>query len=51
MHVYSLGSRLLISSKVLAEIVNFMQENNITDAKILEAFYLGKIFDIVESYR
>ena len=33
------------------EIVNFMQENNITDAKLLEAYYLGKIFDIVESYK
>ena len=33
------------------DIVNFMQENNITDAKIVEAYYLGKVFDIVESYR
>ena len=28
-----------------------MQENNITDAKLLEAYYLAKIFDIVESYK
>jgi len=33
------------------EIVTFMQENNITDAKLLEAYYLAKIFEIVESYK
>ena len=33
------------------DIVKFMKENNITDAKVLEAYYLGKIFDIVESYK
>ena len=33
------------------EIANFMKEKNITDARLLEAYYLGKIFDIVESYK
>ena len=33
------------------EIVAFMKENNITDAKLLEAYYLAKIFEIVESYK
>ena len=33
------------------EIVTFMKENNITDAKLLEAYYLAKIFEIVESYK
>ena len=28
-----------------------MKENNITDAKLLEAYYLAKIFEIVESYK
>ena len=33
------------------EIVAFMKEKNITDAKLLEAYYLAKIFEIVESYK
>jgi hypothetical protein len=28
-----------------------MKEKNITDAKLLEAYYLAKIFEIVESYK
>jgi len=32
------------------QVLNFMHGLNITDAKLLEAFYLSKIFEIVESY-
>ena len=33
------------------QVLDFMHGLNITDAKLLEAFYLCKIFHIVESYR
>ena len=32
-------------------IQDFMQTNNISDPRLLEAFYLAKIFKIIESYQ